>query len=221
MSVTRGRGSIGGRTASAWPSIGAAAETRPSAAAGTANGYGLVESTPQTRFAEVFLPHLVDAYRLARWLAGSRVDADDIVQEASLRAYRGIAGFTGVNARGWVLSIVRNAAFTWLARNRPSALVLADDLKEDERERLDSGSAGAGAADTPEALLIAKGDAARVRARVAELPATLREVLVLREIHELRYREIAEIIDAPIGTVMSRLSRARRLLVAAMQRNTE
>ena len=94
----------------------------------------LVDTPAHRRFAEVFLPHLVDAYRLARWLAGSRADADDIVQEASLRAFRGIAGFAGANPRAWVLSIVRNAAYTWLARNRPAAVVLADDLDAAERE---------------------------------------------------------------------------------------
>ena len=181
----------------------------------------MVGTAPQARFAEVFLPHLADAYRLARWLGGSRADADDIVQEASLRAFRGIAGFGGVNARGWVLSIVRNAAFTWLARNRPASLVLADDLREDERARLEGGKMEEGGEETPETALIARGNAAEVRARMAELPVNLREVLVLREIHELRYREIAEIIEAPIGTVMSRLARARRMMIAALQRNSE
>ena len=85
----------------------------------------------------MFLPHLVDAYRLARWLAGSRADADDIVQEASLRAFRGIAGFAGANPRAWVLSIVRNAAYTWLARNRSrQGWCLAEDLGAAERERV-------------------------------------------------------------------------------------
>src|SRR5579871_1376922 len=77
-------------------------------------GHGLAEKSAHRQFAEVFLPHLVDAYRLARWLAGSRSDADDIVQEASLRAFRGIDGFSGANPRGWVLSIVRNAAYSWM-----------------------------------------------------------------------------------------------------------
>jgi RNA polymerase sigma factor (sigma-70 family) len=84
------------------------------------------DATDQDRFAEVFLPHLVDAFRLARWLAGSRVDAEDIVQEASLRAFKGIRGFGGGDSRAWTLTIVRNTSYRWLAKNRPSALVLAE-----------------------------------------------------------------------------------------------
>ena len=88
------------------------------------------DPTDQTRFAEVFLPHLVDAYRLARWLAGSGADAEDIVQEASLRAFKSIRSFAGGNARSWVLTIVRNTSYTWLAPHRPRAVVLTADLAQ-------------------------------------------------------------------------------------------
>jgi RNA polymerase sigma factor (sigma-70 family) len=172
------------------------------------------DTTDQDRFAEVFLPHLVDAFRLARWLAGSRVDAEDIVQEASLRAFKGIRGFGGGDSRAWTLTIVRNTSYSWLAKNRPSALVLADDLDQTARDRIDQ------SADTmertPEAALIAKVEAEEIRKAMAALPVPFREVLVLREVHGLDYRAIAEIAQLPIGTVMSRLSRARRRLLAAV-----
>jgi RNA polymerase sigma-70 factor (ECF subfamily) len=173
------------------------------------------DPTDQTRFAEVFLPHLDDAFRLARWLAGSRADAEDIVQDASLRAFKGIRAFGGGNARAWVLTIVRHTSYTWLAKNRPSAVVLTEDLDERARERVDHAAANDGG--TPEALLIAKMEAEEVKNAVAALPAPFREVLVLREIHDLDYRTIAEIVQAPIGTVMSRLARARKLVIAAFQ----
>jgi RNA polymerase sigma factor (sigma-70 family) len=178
------------------------------------NGRALAGTSAHSRFAEVFLPHLVDAYRLARWLAGSRADADDIVQEASLRAFRGIDSFSGINARSWVLSIVRNAAYTWLARNRSATMVSADDLDEGERAAIEARAVRDGAGpETPEAAVMAKADVETIRARVAALPPAFRDVLVLREIHDLGYREIAAIVEAPVGTVMSRLARARRILI--------
>ena len=177
-------------------------------------GRGFVDRTAHQQFAAVFEPHFVDAYRLARWLTGSRADADDIVQEAALRAFRGIAGFSGGNPRAWVLTIVRNAAYTWLARNRPKVVVLADDLDEQERDGIaNRRSTRESGDDDPEATLIAAGAAEEVRRRVAALPTPFAEVLVLREIHELSYNEIAAMLNLPIGTVMSRLARARRLLM--------
>jgi RNA polymerase sigma-70 factor (ECF subfamily) len=171
------------------------------------------DATDQTRFAEVFLPHLVDAFRLARWLAGSRTDAEDIVQEASLRAFKAIRGFGGGDSRSWVLTIVRNTSYSWLAKNRPQAMVLKEDLDRGVRDRIDEASAQD---ETPETVLIAKIEAQEIRKAVGALPIPFREVLVLREIHGLDYRSIAEVSDIPIGTVMSRLARARKLLMAAV-----
>jgi RNA polymerase sigma-70 factor (ECF subfamily) len=167
----------------------------------------------RARFASVVQPHLADAYALARWLTGNRTDAEDVVQEACLRAFRGIGGFTGANARAWVLTIVRHAAYTWLGKNRPAALVMTDDLEAAERKQ------AGGACDspqTPEAALIAKTDAVRLESAISELPVPFRETLVLRDVQGLDYREIAEVTKVPIGTVMSRLARARGRLIASI-----
>ena len=167
----------------------------------------------QARFARVVLPHLADAYALARWLTGDRADAEDVVQEACLRAFRGIGGFAGVNGRAWVLTIVRHAAYTWLGKNRSASLVMVDDLEAVEQKRSSAGAALEQAPQTPEAELIAKADARRLEAAIAELPVPFRETLVLRDVQGLDYREIAEVTKVPIGTVMSRLARARRRLI--------
>jgi RNA polymerase sigma factor (sigma-70 family) len=172
------------------------------------------EASDQARFAEVFVPYLVDAFRLARWLAGSRADAEDIVQEASMRAFKYIRGFSGGNPRAWVLTIVRNTSYSWLAKNRPKDVVLSDDLDQDHREQIEQ--AGTQEMQTPETALIAKLEAQQVRKAMAALPAPFREILVLREVHDLDYRTIAEVAALPIGTVMSRLARARRLLSATI-----
>lgn len=176
----------------------------------------MASEADHSRFREVFLPHLDDAYRLARWLSGSRADAEDIVQEASLRAMNGVGRFAAGNARAWALTIVRNTAYTWMSRNRPTAIVVMEDPAEMERAADGSVQAAGLAPPTPEEVLIAKTDAAALRRHVAALPAVFRDVLVLREINELSYGEIAEMIDIPIGTVMSRLARARRMLLAAI-----
>ena len=172
------------------------------------------EASDQARFTEVFVPYLVDAFRLARWLAGSRADAEDIVQEASMRAFKYIRGFSGGNPRAWVLTIVRNTSYSWLAKNRPKDVVFSDDLDQDHREQIEQRTIQE--MQTPETALIAKLEAQQVRKAMASLPAPFREVLVLREIHDLDYRTIAEVAALPIGTVMSRLARARRLLSATI-----
>lgn len=172
------------------------------------------EASDEARFTEVFVPYLVDAFRLARWLAGGREDAEDIVQEASMRAFKNIRGFSGGNPRAWVLTIVRNTSYSWLAKNRPKDVVLSDDLDQDDRAQIEQ--AGTDEMQTPERALIAKLQAQQVRKAMAALPAPFREILVLREVHDLDYRTIAEVAALPIGTVMSRLARARRLLTATI-----
>ena len=178
----------------------------------------MVANDDQARFRTVVLPHLGDAYALARWLTGNPTDAEDVVQDACLRAFRGIGGFSGGNARAWVLTITRHAAFTWLSKNRSSALVIVDDLEEAGRKELSHGSPTA-EYETPEAALIAKTEAAKLEAAIAQLPVPFREALVLRDVQGLDYREIAQATKVPIGTVMSRLARARRRLMADIATN--
>ena len=183
---------------------------------GGMTGQAVDEKDKRKLFDEVFLPHLAQAYRLGRWLTGNAADAEDVVQEASLRAFRGIAGFGGINARAWTLSVVRNTAYSWLLKNRPAAVVFSEDLDGAEQERLERPAESEGAG-TPESHLLARAEAEEVRGAIAALPAPFREVIVLRELHELNYRDIAEITQLPIGTVMSRLSRARGMLIAALR----
>ena len=161
------------------------------------------------RFEHAVVPHLQDAYALARWLAGSASDAEDIVQEACLRAYRGIGNFRGDNPRAWMMAIVRNTAFTWLKKHRDPVLVSIESAEQFGAEE------AYGVADpaTPETALIDRTDAARLQAAIAALPPLFREILVLRELQGFDYRAIGEITGVPIGTVMSRLARARRQLM--------
>jgi len=166
-----------------------------------------------SRFANVVMPHIDDAYRLARWVTGNSTDAEDVVQDASLRAFRAIRGFAGGSARAWVLSIVRNTAYSWLRKNRPAAVVTVDDLEAVELAQANPGDPDT---PTPEATLLAKVDAEQLRAAIAALPAPFRETLVLRDIEGLDYREIAQATEVPIGTVMSRLARARSRLAATL-----
>ena len=167
----------------------------------------------QARFRHVVLPYLGDCYALARWLTGDRADAEDVVQEACVRALRAIGGFAGTNARAWTLTIVRHTAYSWLRKNRSNALVVVDDLEAVEHARAEAGDGGAA---TPEAALIAKTEAARLERAIAELPIPFRETLVLRDVQGLGYRDIAEVTGVPIGTVMSRLARARNRLIATL-----
>jgi RNA polymerase sigma-70 factor, ECF subfamily len=165
-------------------------------------------------FDEVFLPHLPEAYRLARWLAGDASDAEDIVQEAALRAFRGIKNFGAVNARAWSLTIVRNTALSWLAKNKPRKVVYLNELSEAEQQELETEGLHGTKVETPEQIALFKAEAEEVQRALAQLPVQFREVIVLREMNQMNYRDIAEITNVPIGTVMSRLSRGRQLLLA-------
>jgi RNA polymerase sigma-70 factor (ECF subfamily) len=167
-----------------------------------------------TLFRNTVLPHLADGLALARWLAGDATDAEDIVQEAAMKALRGIDTFEGSNARAWLLAIVRNTTFSGLAKHRPKALVMVGGLAEID-ETTYSADAGSGPIpDTPEAALIRRADTALVEAAIAQLPLPFREIVVFRDINELSYRDIAAMLNVPIGTVMSRLSRARARLAS-------
>jgi RNA polymerase sigma-70 factor (ECF subfamily) len=160
-------------------------------------------------FERVALPHMNAAFNLAFWLVRRHADAEDVVQEAYMRAFRAFAGFAGPDVRPWLLAIVRNVAYRWLGNRRRSANVISID------EALERGGEEGARADiasdapTTEEELVREVDRTIVRKALAELPPIFREVLMLREIEGLAYREIAEVTGAPIGTVMSRLSRGR------------
>lgn len=171
----------------------------------------------RAKFASVVVPYLADALSVALWLTNDRADAEDVVQEACLRAFRAISTFAGGNARAWVLTIVRNSAYSWLAKNRSRSLVAVDDLDVDERARAEGGELARANAATPETELIARADAARLETAISALPTEFREALVLRDMQGLEYREIAEVTGAPVGTVMSRLARARRRLIETIR----
>jgi RNA polymerase sigma factor (sigma-70 family) len=167
-------------------------------------------------FDEVFLPHMAEAYRLAQWLTGNAYDAEDVVQDAALRAFRGIKSFGAINARAWSLTIVRNTAYSWLLKNKLKAVVFTDDLSPTEQQALEHEGLHGTRVETPEEIALFKADAEDVQRALAQLPAHFREVIVLREMNQLNYRDIAEITNVPIGTVMSRLSRGRQLLIALL-----
>ena len=171
--------------------------------------------TRTNRFERTIMPHMDAAYNLARWLTRNDSDAQDVVQDAYLRAFKYFDSFQGENPSAWLLAIVRNACFTWIRRNRPSEEVAGSDTIDAETARNAEPLIGGGSrqlATDPETLLIEARDRAQVNKLVADLPAEFREMIVLREIQDLSYREIADIVGIPIGTVMSRLSRARKLL---------
>ena len=158
-----------------------------------------------TQFERVVLPHLDDAYTLACYLLRDKHDAQDAVQESVLRALRYFDGFRGEDARAWLLTIVRNYCYTWKKGSRidRSTVAFADTDEVEDSHAADD-------------LVMQASESERVKAAVDALPAELREVIVLRELSEMSYREISEVVGAPIGTVMSRLSRARNRLAAAL-----
>ena len=160
----------------------------------------------RVRFEAQVLPHLDAAYRYARWLCGSPSDADDVVQEAVLRAYRGFAGLRG-EAKPWLLTIVRNCHATALRQRRRRGFVPLPEEHDAEE-----GAALTETAPGPEAMAIGADQGRSLERALAALPEPQREVLVLREIEEMDYRQIALVTDVPLGTVMSRLARARAAL---------
>jgi RNA polymerase sigma-70 factor, ECF subfamily len=159
---------------------------------------------PASPFEQVVLPQLNAAYNLARWLTRNDHDAEDVVQDACVRALRFFGGFRGDDARGWLLTIVRNTCYDFLRRrHRPQELT--DPFDEDVHSAV-------GAGQTPETLLLTRADQEMVRHALEELPLPWREVIILRELEGLSYKQIADVAGIKIGTVMSRLARARARL---------
>jgi RNA polymerase sigma-70 factor (ECF subfamily) len=161
-----------------------------------------LEPDDRSRFEEATLPHLDAVYNLARWLTQDEHAADDVVQEAYLRAARYFASFRGGDGRAWMLGIVRRASYDWLSKWRGHRTVSFD---EDFHDQADDSP-------TPDREAIAKSEQASVRTAVEQLPPPLREAIVLREIEGLSYQQIAAVVEVPIGTVMSRLARGREQL---------
>ena len=169
----------------------------------------MIDSTTKAmNFEEAVMPHMDAAYNLARWLTRNDADAQDMVQEAYLRALRFFSGFRGADARAWLLTIVRNTCYTWLRRNRSPEL--SCDFDEVVLAREAEGP-------DPETQQLMKAQAQMVNDAIDKLPIEFREVVVLRELEELSYKEIAVVLGVPIGTVMSRLARARKRLMVSLQ----
>ena len=176
----------------------------------------MIDQSKTRRFEAMVLPHLDAAYNLARWLARNDHDARDIVQEASLRAFRFFDGFRGENGRAWLLSIVRNTFYTWLEQHRRQGSSTPFDEESHSMES-DPGQPD----NNPESILSRADDARRVNQALARLPLEFREAVVLRDLQDLSYKEIAEVAAIPIGTVMSRLARGRKLLLADLGQITQ
>ena len=169
------------------------------------------EQSKARRFETLFASHIDAAYDFARWLTRNDRNAEDVVQEACLRAFKSIDGFRGDSGRAWLLAIVRNTYFTWFRKHQAEAFVVpfdedalsADDLEIGDRPGSDSIE-----------QVLQRGDARRlVNEAIEQLPEAFREIVVLRELEDLSYKEIAAVARIPLGTVMSRLARARKLLL--------
>lgn len=170
----------------------------------------IAERRRRGRFETVVLPHLDAAYALARWLTRNDADAADVAQEACLRAFRYFDSYREGDAKSWFLKIARRACYDWLERNRPAELVPLE-AEQDSGGPADLATRLAAAVDA-DALLQTRSDLRRLDRLIEALPPPLREAIVLRELNELDYRQIAEVTGVPIGTVMSRLHRARSAL---------
>jgi len=168
----------------------------------------LTDSERLTQFEQLMLPHMAAAYNLARWLTRQEQDANDVTQEAMLRAFTYFKGYHGGDPRAWLLAIVRNTCYTWLRKNRSHEFSTSFDLDLHDTED---------PAASPEQVAVQTADREVLRKAFAEIPLEYREILVLRELEGLSYREICGVTDLPMGTVMSRLSRARGRLQRVLQ----
>jgi RNA polymerase sigma-70 factor (ECF subfamily) len=176
----------------------------------------LLNRRPNQDFERQMLPHLDAAYNLAHWLMRSGEDAEDAVQDAYLRAYQAFASYQGGSEKAWLMTIVRNVCLTRLKRRVQSGKVVMLDEAMAEVEQTTADIVPASLNSRPDAELLAKIERAHVQAALKKLPQNLREIVVLREFEDLSYQEISEIVGIPIGTVMSRLSRARLQLKALL-----
>ncbi len=167
--------------------------------------------TRLSRFQGRVVPHLDAAYNLARWLTRNDHDAEDVVQEAFVRALRYFDSLRDGDARAWLLAIVRNTCYTWLEKNRPADIVAIDDATTIASDTVTIGHVSP-AESNPEVIMLQTANTKLLNQALEELPVAFREVLVMRELEDLSYKEIASIAAIPIGTVMSRLSRAREML---------
>lgn len=164
------------------------------------------------RFEQIVLPHLDAAYNLARWLVRNPQDAQDIVQESYLRAFKFFGGFQGGDPRSWLLKIVRNTSYTFLEKNRPATVT------EEFDEKVHATDTGAADAETE---MVRSSESRMLHEALEELPVNFREVLILRELEGLSYKDIAEVVNVPIGTVMSSLARGRERLREVLLRARE
>ena len=160
------------------------------------------EKDKLARFEQTILPHMNAAYNLARWLTRNEHDAEDMVQEAYLRAFKFFNAFRGIDGRAWLLTIVRNTCYTWLKQNRTETTTSFDEQIHTVENDLAN----------PATLVLRSDNSQMLKQALEELPTEFREVVVLRDLEELSYKEIADIAGIPLGTVMSRLARARERL---------
>jgi RNA polymerase sigma-70 factor (ECF subfamily) len=170
----------------------------------------LFANRKKKQFEDMFLPYLDACFNLARYMCGNNYDAEDVVQEVYIRAFRAFSDFNNDNSRAWILTITRNACFSWLRKNNMNQNISLDD--DNCHIDLDSMLMSADENQSPEQLLVCKHTQLLVRKSIQLLPINFREILVLRELEELSYEEISVILDLPKGTVMSRLARARKKL---------
>ena len=171
----------------------------------------------KNQFETTVLVHIDAAYNLAHWLTGSGHDAEDVVQEAFIKAFRFFDSYHGGNARAWVLTIVRNTCYTWLRKNRDRNTVIFDEQQLDGDATLEQ--VNSMTSKNPETMLLNLENTALINKALQQLSLDRREVIILRDLEGLTYKEIAEIVNLPLGTIMSRLSRGRSQLQKILARH--